>query len=639
MCGIAGILVPADRPVDERALRAMTAALAPRGPDGEGYHLTGAVGLGHRRLAVIDPAGGQQPLYSEDGAVVGVVNGEIYNFRELRRELESCGHRFATRSDSEVLIHGYEAWGLGVLARIEGMFAFALWDEPARRLILARDRLGEKPLFWAELGGGGLAFASELKALQRCPGVDCEIDSRALARYLVYEYVPAPASIIRGARKLAPGHQLVVEPGGTPRVERYWDLPLPSDPGDRRFGARQGRAAAAVLLEELRRSVRERLVADVPLGVFLSGGIDSSTIAALAAEQRGGELDTFCVGFDQPSFDQTAAARSVARHLGSRHHEAQLSSARVLELLPAIGELLDEPLGDGSIVPTHLLARFARERVTVAVGGDGGDELFAGYQTFLAEPLGRLLFDQAPPSLARAAGVLGGLISSALPISLDYLSLDFKLRQFLKGEGEHGARRHQCWLGSFSPKAAHAVLNPDLAAAAGADLLDDIDSRLRGCPSPDPWDRLLYFYAKGYLADDVLTKVDRATMAVGLEARSPLLDSRIVELACRVSPWLRQRGLEGKHLLKRATRELLPAAVRRRPKRGFGMPIGHWLRGPLRSLMEEELGAAHLRDQGLFQAAPVRQLVEEHLAGRGDHHKPLWTLIAFQRWWRAWQEL
>jgi asparagine synthase (glutamine-hydrolysing) len=622
VCGIAGLVATSDGgQVDQPALRAMTAALAARGPDGEGYHLAPGCGLGHRRLAIIDVEGGHQPLYSEDGRVALVVNGEIYNFPALRKDLEGFGHTFKTRSDSEVLAHGYEQWGDGVLDRIEGMFAIAIWDANNRRLLLARDRMGEKPLYYAPTPGGGLAFASELRSLRHAPGVSGDVDPAALARYLVYEYVPSPQSMLRGVSKLEPGHKLVVRPGRPPEVSRYWDLDFP----DEDLRVNDVESATDVLLAELRRSVRERLVSDVPLGVFLSGGLDSSTVAALAAEVRGGDLDTFSVGFEDPSYDETDEARRVAQHIGSRHHEDRLSPRVLLELLPAIGKLLDEPIGDGSIVPTHLLARFARKSVTVALGGDGGDELFAGYPTFQAERFAAL------PAVAGIAG----LAARALPVSLGYFSLDFKLKQFAKGNGLDGARRHQAWLGSFSPAAALGALAPDVARAADGDLYDVIDRRLAHCNSRDRWDRLMYFYAKGYLADQVLAKVDRATMAVGLEGRAPLLDSKIVGLACRLTSDLRLRGMQTKFLLKRAMRGILPDATLDRKKQGFAMPIGRWLAGDLRSWMEDELAAARIGD--FFAPAVVRRLMDEHTSGRADHRKPLWTLLAFQQWRSAWQ--
>jgi asparagine synthase (glutamine-hydrolysing) len=633
VCGIAGLVAGVDGVVDERALRRMTSALAARGPDGEGFHVGGPVGLGHRRLAIIDLAGGHQPLYSEDGDVAVVVNGEIYNFELLRLDLIRLGHRFKTRSDSEVIVHGYEAWGDGVVDKLEGMFALAVWDAKARKLLLARDRMGEKPLYWAQTAGGGLAFASELRALRHAPGIDSEIDPSSLARYLVYEYVPAPATMLRGVKKLEPGTRLVVRAGGDPVVSRYWELPLPAEADASR--EHNAERAAADLLDELRRSVRERLVSDVPLGVFLSGGIDSSTVAALAAEVRGRDLDTFAIGFEDPSFDESSEARRVARHIGSRHHEQRLSPAVLLDLLPRVGQLLDEPIGDASIVPTHLLARFARKHVTVALGGDGGDELFAGYPTFQAERLAGAIFDDAPRLVGRAAALLGGAALRALPVSTGYMSIDFKLRQFLKGAQTDPIRRHQAWLASFLPADALAALAPEAARAAAAapeELWDVVDNRMAACPAHDPRDRLVYFYARGYLGDGVLTKVDRATMAVGLEARAPLLDTRVMALACRIDPSLRLRGMTTKYLLKRAMRGILPDSTLDRKKQGFAMPIGGWLRKDLRPLLDDMLSARRLAASGLFSPKPIRRLVDEHVAGRADHRKPLWTLLAFMLW-------
>ncbi len=390
----------------------MTQTLESRGPDGEGYFIDGPVGLGHRRLAVIDVEVGQQPLFSEDRRVAVVVNGELYNFRALRRQLEAKGHRFDTRSDSEVLVHGYEEWGDEVLDKIEGMFALALWDAGRKRLLLARDTMGEKPLFWASLPGGGLAFASELTAFKHCPDIDKSIDPDALARYLFYEYVAAPASMVKGVRKLEPGHKLVFSPDREPAIASYWDLPLVGCPGGPNAAEHDLSRATDRLISELRRSVRERLVSDVPLGIFLSGGIDSSAVTAFAHEELGTELRTFAIDFGDPTFDETPEARFVAQSFGTDHHEERLSPRFLLDVVPNLGNLLDEPLGDGSFVPTHLLSRFARQSVTVALGGDGGDELFSGYPTFTAERLANWLVDW--PAVPHVHGGTAGQLAGRL---------------------------------------------------------------------------------------------------------------------------------------------------------------------------------------------------------------------------------
>jgi asparagine synthase (glutamine-hydrolysing) len=609
----------------------MTAALAARGPDDESFHIATPVGLGHRRLAVIDVAGGRQPFFGEDGQVAAIVNGEIYNFARLRRLLEDAGHRFRTRSDAEVVAHGYEEWGDGVLDRLEGMFALALWDARDRRLLLARDRMGEKPLYWASLAGGRLAFASELEALRHAPGWQGEVDPAALARYLVYECVPSPATIFRGVSKLPPGALLVARPGQAPTVSTYSDLRFSEVDAidDVDEGAR-------LLLEELRRSVRERLVSDVPLGVFLSGGIDSSAVAALAAEVRGKNLDTFSVGFEDRDFDESSEGAFVASIIGSRHHQHLVTAASVADALPNLGRVMDEPLGDASIVPTHLLARFARQRVTVALGGDGSDELFAGYPTFTAEAAAAFL--DGAPVLSHLGGALARAALRRLPSTGSYLPLEFSIRQFVKGIGATGPRRHQAWMASFLPTEALFALSPEAARAAGDGLYDVIDRRMAACPARDPANRLLYHYAKGYLADDVLTKLDRATMAVGLEARSPFLGENVVKLACRFAPRLRRRGLGTKRVLKRALRGVLPTRTLHRRKRGFAMPIGRWLRGPLRFVVEDTLSEKTLRESGLFEPAPIRRLVREHLEARQDHRKPLWTVIAFLLWQASWRK-
>lgn len=572
-------------------------------------------------------------MFGDGGRVVGVVNGEIYNYRELRARLRSLGHAFVTDSDSEVVIHGYAAWGDEVLDHLEGQFAFAIWDARAERLLLARDRMGEKPLFWAPLPGGGLAFASELRALRRYPGLDAAVDPAALARYLVYEYVPAPRSICRGIHKLAAGQCLVAQPGRAPQVHHYWELPLAPEPVGGRL--RQLEIAAADVSAALRRSIEARLVADVPLGVFLSGGLDSSLVTAMASQLRGRDLDAFTIAFDEPSYDESAYARRAAAHIGCRHHVRTVRARDVLELVPSLGALLDEPFGDGSLIPTHLLARFAREHVTVALGGDGADELFGGYPTFQAESLTR--FTEALP--ARAAALLAGAarrVTERLPVSTANFSFDFKLRQLARGLAETGPYRHQAWLASLLPDEVAGVLAPEVARAADLDpparLYDAVDAALARCSSSDRWDRLLAFYASGYLADDMLVKVDRASMATSLEVRAPMLSRELVSLACRLDPALRVRGTATKRVIKQVARGLLPDDLIDRPKHGFGMPIAAWLRHELRDLLEDTLSERRLRDGGLFEPAGVRRLVDQHLAGTANHRKPLWTLLAFELW-------
>jgi asparagine synthase (glutamine-hydrolysing) len=637
MCGIAGVIDPAGGPVDRALVRAMTATLARRGPDGEGYWNGPGVGLGHRRLRVIDlSAAADQPMGNEDGAVQVVFNGEIYNFADLRAELAGAGHRFRSRSDTEVLVHGYEAWGDGLLDRIDGMFAFALWDARQRRLLAARDRMGKKPFYYAQVARAGgdpplFAFASELKALLLVPGLDRRVSPAALARYLTFEYVPAPLAIVAGARKLDAGERLVLEVGrdplAAPMLTRYWDLPFPAE-----HAPWPAAEAAGELLHLLRRAVERRLVADVPLGAFLSGGIDSSAVVALMAELAGADrVKTFSIGFTDPSFDESEHARAVAAHLGTEHHEERLDARAMIDVLPAVGDSLDEPLGDASLVPTYLLCRFTRGAVTVALSGDGGDELFAGYPTFLADRIGQLYFGAVPAKLRAVAE----RAARWLPAGGGYFSLDFKVRQFLRGGEAPGPRRHQRWLASFLPEELDALLLPELRRAAG-DPLAEVDARAAATSARDGRDRLMDFYARFYLPGDVNTKVDRASGAVGLEVRAPLLDTDVVSFACQLPPSLRRRGWVGKYVLKKAMRGRLPDAILARRKRGFAVPVARFLRHDLAAAVREELAPAKLHREGLFDPPAVSRLVDEHLSGRLDHHKPLWTLFVLERWLARW---
>jgi len=633
MCGFAGLVDPAGGEIDRPLLEAMSGALAHRGPDGGGLWCAPGVGLGHRRLRVIDlsPAA-DQPMGSADGAVQVVFGGEIYNFADLRAELIGLGHRFRTRSDTEVLVHGYERWGDALLDRIDGMFAFALWDGRRRRLLAARDRMGKKPFYFAQVPRAGgapplFAFASELRALLLVPGLDRRVSPQALGRYLCFEYVPPPLAIVRGARKLDAAERLVLDvasdPCAPPAVARYWDLPFPAEPA--RWGLDE---AAEELRTLLGRAVERRLVADVPLAAFLSGGLDSSTVVATMAELAGADrVRTFSIGFTDPRFDESGHARAVAAHLGTAHREERLAGRALLDDLPAVAGILDEPLGDASLIPTHLLCRFARQEVTVALSGDGGDELFAGYPTFLADPVGEVYY-RAPVALraaiARAAG--------ALPASSGYFGVDFQIRQFLRGGETDGPRRHQRWLASFLPEELGTLLRPEVREAAG-DPLAEVEGRLGPGRSAD---RLLAFYARFYLAGDVLTKVDRASMAVGLEVRSPLLDSDVVAFACQLPAPLRRRGLVGKRVLRRAMRGRLPRGVLVRRKQGFAVPVARWLREELAEPLRDELAPEKIEREGLFEAGAVSRLVEEHMSGRRDHRKPLWTLFVLERWLGRW---
>lgn len=621
MCGIAGYAaIRQGTNVDPAHIGPMLACVAHRGPDDQGIYTAPDIVLGHRRLAVIDPAGGHQPLRGARDTTIVVANGEIYNYRELRAKLRAQGHVFRTSSDSEVVAQAYDAWGLDFLERLDGMFALALWDGARRRLILARDRIGEKPLFHAVLDGV-LLFGSELSALRAHSSCPCDIDADALSTYLALEYVPAPRTILRGIEKLEPGTALILEEG-TVRLHRYWTL-RPST------STASYAEAVDTLRHLLTRAVESRLVSDVPVGVFLSGGLDSSLVAACAA--RAGQVDTFSIGFREGSFDESAHARRVAEHIRSTHHELILHADDMLDLVPRLPTILDEPLGDASILPTFVLSRFARERVTVALGGDGGDELFAGYpmhQAHRIAPWVRLL----PSPIHAAARTLVDL----LPASERNFSFGFKLRTFLSGSAYEPPENHGRWMASFPPEAQHGLLSRDVRESAGNECsgfiaLEEAWERTSGWP-PIGRAALLDLYT--YLPNDVLTKVDRASMAVALEVRAPFLARDVVEFAFSLPDSYRMRGLRGKRILRDAARGVLPESIIRRPKKGFGIPVAAWLRTSLRPLLLDILDSRSLRDTGLFEPAYVERLVQEHLSGRKDHRKPLWTLLVFELWRR-----
>lgn len=622
MCGIAGyVALDPRRTPDPRPMSDMLRCLHHRGPDDEGLYAAEDAVLGHRRLSIIDVAGGHQPLRGARDTTVAVVNGEIYNFRSLAQQLEACGSRFRTGSDSEVAAHAYDRWGADCVDQLEGMFALAVWDAAQHRLFLARDRMGEKPLFHT-VADGLLLFASELTALLAHPAVERRIDPLALSEYLALEYVPAPRAMIAGVHKLEPGTTLVLE-HGVVRTRRYWSIdPRPAQPPP------PYPAAVAELRMLLDDAVRTRLVSDVPLGVFLSGGIDSSTVAALAA--RHGAVDTFSIGFEERSFDESGHARAVARHIGSRHHERVVAPDEMPDLVPRLGALLDEPTGDASILPTWVLSRFAREHVTVALGGDGGDELFAGYPMHQAHRVAgavRALPDAVTALAARAA--------AALPVSHRNFSAGFKATTFLRGAKHPPPINHAEWMSSFPPTEQATLLRPELLESlVGTDPWAAVQRAWAGSAGAPPLARATHLDATTYLPNDILAKVDRASMAVALEVRAPLLARPVVEFAFSLPDAYRMRGLTGKRILRDAVRDLLPRGVTRRPKKGFGMPVAAWLNGPLRPLVNDVLGADAIGRGGLFRPDVVHSLLDQHARGRRDLRKPIWTLLVFELWRR-----
>lgn len=629
MCGIAGwINLDTTKPdlgdVDG-VLHSMCERIVHRGPDSEGLWWDDTVALGMRRLSIIDLKTGDQPVFSEDGTVVVMMNGELYNYREVRAELEKDRIMFVTKTDTEILPHLYKKYGDAFIDHVNGMYAFSLWDLARKRLILARDRFGEKPLYYG-IFDGKLIWASELKALTAHPSVTTELDLDALRHYLSFDYVPAPLSIYKGIYKLPAAHILTVE-NGEIRTHRYWDV--------KDHVAKDGKVETlAEKAEELREllsdSVRMRLVSDVPLGILLSGGIDSSSIAAFAVQHATERVKTFSIGFEEDSFDESRYARLVAKHLDTEHYEDKLSATTAGDLIEDIGEWLDEPLSDGSLIPTFLLARFVRKYVTVALGGDGGDELFAGYPMYRAHKIASMY--RLVPGFVR-----NGLVRPAvekLPVSHKNLSFDYKAKRFVRAAELDPVARHHSWFGSFALGDQDDLLTREVREQASADIYAAARDVHENSPIKGDLARMQYLDVNFYLAEDILTKVDRSAMQVSLETRAPFLDPRIADYAFSLPMKYKLRGSNGKVILKKAVEPLLPKTIIQRPKKGFGIPIAAWLRGRLRYLLHDLLSPDRLKEQGIFEPAYVDRLISEHEQGIASHHKELWTLLVFQLWSR-----
>jgi asparagine synthase (glutamine-hydrolysing) len=604
VCGIAG-MASRSGAVDPERLRAMSATLVHRGPDSDGELLDGPVGLAARRLSIIDLEGGDQPIANEDGTVHVVQNGELYNFRELRAELERAGHRFSTRSDTEVLVHLYEEHGEGFAERLRGMFAVGIWDSRRRRLVVARDRFGIKPLYYRD-EPGELVFASELRALPRG-----DVDPDALEAFLAFNSVPAPFSIFAGTKKLPAGHLLVWQDGET-RVERYTQ-PVPAEVRDE-----DSAELAEELRARLRDSVRAHLIADVPVGVLLSGGVDSSLLAALAAQESGEAVHTFSIGFEERSFDELDDARAVASMYGTRHEELTLRPDAAL-LLPRLAETFDEPFADSSALPTYLVSELAARHVKVALSGEGGDELFGGYYTYAADLLALRVGRFAP-------GVRP--LVERLPSSSRRASFDYKAKRFVRGAALPPLERHHAWKEIFSPDVRAELTG----RRSGYDPVDLLRARFEETEGAELLTRLQDVDLGTYLVDDLLVKTDRASMAHSLEARVPYLDPVVAGLAQSLPTRLKVRGLRKKVLLRKAAAPLLPRRIVYGRKRGFSIPAAAWLRGELEPFARDVLAPDTLRRQGFFQPEPVERLIDSHVAGEEDLSRQLWGLLAFTLW-------
>lgn len=636
MCGIAGF-VNKDFSPDGAAGRAdvldrMCRVMTHRGPDDQGTFLEDGVALGMRRLSIIDLAGGHQPISNEDGSVTIVFNGEIYNYRELQRELETRGHRFQTHSDTEAIVHAYEEYGAGALEHLRGMFAFAIWDERTRELFIARDRAGKKPLYYTVTAQGTLIFGSELKCLMQHPEFRREICHEALDAYLTFGYIPDPLTIFRGVHKLPPGCHLTFTSDGRARVEQYWDFPYAplEESASRR---------AEDYLEELRflldEAVRVRLIADVPLGAFLSGGVDSSAVVGLMARHTEQPVKTFSIGFNEDSYSELKYARLAAAHFGTEHHEF-IVTPDICKLVDELVWHFDEPFADASALPTYMVSKLAREHVTVALSGDGGDELFAGYT--------RYAIDQRRNGFARLPQfVRHGLmrpVSRRLPhgawgrnylnnVALDPIDRYIDSVSLINSLGKE-ALYTDAFRRTLSDGDGIATAGNDRAAASFRAHAARVQRQ-----TGEPLDAMLYLDSKTYLPGDILTKVDRMSMAVSLETRTPLLDHKLIEFVCaRIPASLKLNNGETKYIFKQAIRDLVPPELLSRPKQGFGVPIEQWINRELQTQMRETLTDTAARSRGYFNARHIELLFAEHRRGRRDHSGQLWTLYVLELWHR-----
>ncbi|MCK4325607.1 asparagine synthase (glutamine-hydrolyzing) [bacterium] len=626
MCGIYGILSLNERPVDKELLQRMGDVLKHRGSDDEGVYISKSkisnIGLGHRRLAIIDLETGHQPMHNEDGSVWIVFNGEIYNFRDLREALEKQGHKFYTKSDTEVIIHLYEEHGTECLKFLRGMFAFAIWDEKKERLFLARDRVGQKPLCYA-IQNGQFIFASEIKAILQVPGIKRGVNLEAMHHYLTYQYVPSPLTMFQGIRKLPPAHFLVWEKGKV-SIRRYWELNFEKKA---KMTEKECEERILHLLEE---SVRLRLVSDVPFGAFLSGGIDSTAVVGIMAKLSDRPVKTFSIGFEERAYDELQFARIAAKRFGTDHHEF-IVRPDALEVLPKLIWHYNEPFADSSAIPTYYVAKETREHVTVALNGDGGDECFGGYPRYQAVKLAKF-FDKTPNWLRRR---LVAAIADRLPESSEQKRLLRRAKRFLGAMSLPPERRYVRWICFFDNERKNQLYSPEVKRAMdGIDSFRILEDLYTEENSSDFLDKTFYVDIMTYLPDDLLVKVDMATMANSLEARSPFLDHKLMEFSASIPSSLKLRGLTSKYILKKALREVLPPQIMRRGKMGFGVPIGRWFRNELKDYLYEVLLDEVSLKRGYFNENYVKQLLDEHCQGGYDHGNRLWALLNLELWHR-----
>ena len=626
MCGIVGIFdLRGQRKIDRALLSAMNESQRHRGPDGSGLHLGPGIGLGHRRLAVIDLATGAQPLYNEDRTIAVVYNGEIYNYRDLFPELLACGHRFSSQSDTEAIVHGWEEWGESCVQRFNGMFAFALWDANREVLFLARDRLGEKPLYYAEFPDGTFLFGSELKSLLVHPDMARTLDVRAVADYFAYGYVPDPKTIYAGIKKLPPGHVLSVRRGApVPTPRPYWDVSF------RNQGIRRESDAIDDLLARLRKSVARRMIADVPLGAFLSGGVDSGAVVATMAGISHEPVNTFSIAFGAKDHDESHYARELAERYRTRHHE-RIVAKDDFDLIDQLAAIYDEPFADSSAMPTYRVCQSARAHVTVALSGDGGDEVFAGYRRYRLHRNEERVRQALPLALRKP---LFGFLGSIYP-KADWAPRPLRAKTTFQTLGRETAEAYFRGMSLMRAEMRSRLFSSSFTRALqGYDPGEVLARHMNAAPADDPVSQAQYADLKTYLSGDILTKVDRASMANSLEVRVPLLDHEVVEWAASLPATLKLRKSEGKYVFKKAIEPLVPHETLRRPKMGFSVPLAHWFRGPLRERVRSALESPILAETGIFDMAFVGELVRRHQSGVRNHAAPIWALLMFESFLR-----
>ena len=611
----------------------MAQTLFLRGPDSGGKFELPHIALAIRRLSIIDLETGNQPLTNESGNITLVFNGEIYNYRELCEGLLERGHHFKTHSDGEAIIHLYEEKGPDCLRDLNGMFAIALWDHRAKRLLLARDRAGEKPLYYWR-GNDTLAFGSEIKALLEYPGISRSIDPVALTHYFFYGHFPSPNSVYAEIKKLPAAHYMVVENGNF-HIDAYWRpqefLRSPNQP---LVTPRQERDLVEELAVRLRQAAESRLVSDVPLGVFLSGGVDSSAIVAIMSELSPGNVNSFSVNFPEKSFNEESYSTLVAKRFRTQHHVLTADKPAMFQALTTLANHLDEPIADPAVIPTYMISRFAREHIKVALSGEGSDELFGGYPTYMGARLADYYLKL--PGVVRRQ--VFGRLKNHLPVSSAAVPVGLFLRRFLSHAEKTPAERHHIWFGMFNPMELDQLFSPDWAGPhpPSSQIYTPLARVLEGARFDETVSEMLYLDFRLYLEDNLLVKVYRASMACSLELRTPFLDHRLIEFAEGLPSQLKVRGFKLKYILKKAVERWLPREIVYRQKRGFSVPIASWMRNELRPLVDETLSEEKLRRQGMFNAAFVRRLLNEHWSGKVDNRKPLWALFSFQLWHDRW---